>query len=86
MQEPLMEPEDLAKRWKLTPLTLAQWRWTGRGPRFFKAGRNTFYRVQDVEAYEEQKAQRSTTNSNDADCHLENFLENKLKLRRKQKR
>lgn len=94
MPEPLFEPEDLAKRWKVTLLTLAQWRWTGRGPRFFKAGRNTFYRVQDIEAYEEEKAQRSTSTSTNPNLnlrsyeehHFEENLKNKLKLRRKRKR
>lgn len=85
MQEPLLEPEDLAKRWKVTPLTLAQWRWTGRGPRFFKAGRNTFYRVPDIEAYEEQRAQRSTTHKNDEEHHFEDIIKIKLKNRRKRK-
>ena len=88
MQEPLIEPEDLAKRWKITPLTLAQWRWTGRGPRFMKMGHNTFYRAKDVEAFEEQKAQRSTTHKNDdhksnENRHFEPNLEIKLKNRRK---
>lgn len=92
MQEPLIEPEDLAKRWKVTPLTLAQWRWTGRGPRFVKMGRNTFYREKDIDAYEEEKAQRSTSANpslslrNYETRHFEEILENKLKYRRKRKR
>lgn len=91
MPAPLFEPEDLAKRWKVTILTLAQWRWTGIGPRFFKAGRNTFYRAQDIEAYEEEKAQRSTTHRYDENppliiSSLNTTLENRLKNRRKRKR
>lgn len=92
MAEPLFEPEDLAKRWKLTPLTLAQWRWTGRGPRFFKAGRNTFYREKDVEAYEEEKAQRSTSTNlsssprNYEERRFEDLIESRLKHRRKRKK
>ena len=65
MQSPdpnsLIEPEKLAARWKLKPITLAQWRWTGRGPRFLKLGRHAFYRFKDIEAYEEEKAKQSTT-------------------------
>ncbi len=61
MQEPLMSPEELADRWGIMTITLDRWRWTGKGPRFFKAGRKIKYRVQDIEAYEEQKARHSTT-------------------------
>jgi hypothetical protein len=60
MENDLLTEEDLAARWKVTIITLAQWRWTGRGPRFFKAGRQIFYRPQDVLSYEERKSRQST--------------------------
>jgi len=61
MQNPIISPEELAARWGVMTITLDRWRWTGKGPRFFKVGRNIKYRVQDIEAYEEQKARQSTT-------------------------
>ncbi|MBS0272307.1 MAG: DNA-binding protein [Proteobacteria bacterium] len=61
MPVPLVSEEELALRWKITPITLSHWRWSGRGPRFLKIGRHVFYRVQDIEAFEEQKAKKSTT-------------------------
>ena len=43
---------DLAKRWLISPRTLEQWRWQGRGPRYLKIGGRVLYRLADVEAYE----------------------------------
>jgi hypothetical protein len=43
---------DLAKRWRMSPRTLEQWRWQGRGPRFLKIGGRVLYRLADVEAHE----------------------------------
>lgn len=85
MQTSLIEPDELAKRWKITPLTLAQWRWSGKGPRFIRMGRHTFYRPQDIEAYEEKKAKQSMTDTYEGD-HLEVILESKFKNRRSYKR
>ena len=77
----LIGPEELAARWKMKPITLAQWRWTGRGPRFIKMGHNTFYRIKDIEAYEEQKAKQSTTQT-DEDEMNRIILESKRRRRK----
>jgi len=29
-----LEQKELAERWRMSPRTLEQWRWQGRGPRF----------------------------------------------------
>jgi helix-turn-helix protein len=42
----------LAKRWLISPRTLEQWRWQGRGPRYLKIGGRVVYRVSDIEAFE----------------------------------
>lgn len=42
----------LAERWLLSPRTLEQWRWQGKGPRFLKVGARVVYRLEDVEAFE----------------------------------
>lgn len=65
----LVEPEQLACRWKMKPITLAQWRWRGKGPRYIRMGRHTFYRLKDIEAYEEQKAKSSTTQKDEEDMN-----------------
>ncbi|OJW46989.1 MAG: hypothetical protein BGO67_09845 [Alphaproteobacteria bacterium 41-28] len=85
LETTLIEPEDLAQRWKITTITLAQWRWNGKGPRSIKIGRNTFYRPKDIEAFEEQKAKHSTTNTSDEDF-FEVIMENENKNRGRNKR
>lgn len=75
----LIEPDELAERWKMKPMTLAHWRWTGRGPRFLKMGRNTFYRLKDIQAFEEKKVRSSTTNS----YGIEDILEHPNQWRKK---
>ena len=85
MPEPLLSPEELAVRWKVTPLTLAYWRWHGKGPRFTKIGRHPFYRVQDIERFEEEKSRHSTTDIPEEIEEIKTTLNSKLKNRRKQK-
>lgn len=43
---------ELAARWHISPRTLEQWRWLGRGPKFVKIGARVLYRLADVEDYE----------------------------------
>jgi hypothetical protein len=46
------DQKNLAKRWLISPRTLEQWRWQGRGPRYLKIGGRVVYRVSDIEAFE----------------------------------
>ncbi len=57
----LLTPEDLAARWNVTLTTLSQWRWNGRGPRFFKMAKGVRYRLSDVEHFEEQNTCQNTS-------------------------
>ena len=56
-----LTPSTLAARWKITPHTLSQWRWNGRGPQFLKVGRRILYKLNDVEAFEEKKIYQNTS-------------------------
>lgn len=47
-----LEQKELAERWRMSPRTLEQWRWQGRGPRFLKLGGRVVYPVKEVEAFE----------------------------------
>ena len=47
-----IDQKELARRWLISPRTLEQWRWQGRGPRFLKLGGRVLYRLADVDAYE----------------------------------
>ncbi|WP_420857877.1 helix-turn-helix transcriptional regulator [Marivivens marinus] len=42
----------LASRWHISPRTLEQWRWLGKGPKFLKIGARVLYDETEVEAFE----------------------------------
>lgn len=42
----------LAARWHISPRTLEQWRWLGKGPRFLKIGSRVLYDEDDVLTFE----------------------------------
>ena len=52
---------ELAARWTISARTLERWRWTGEGPAFLKIGGRVVYRIEDVQAYEQARQRRSTT-------------------------
>jgi hypothetical protein len=47
-----LDQKGLADRWLISPRTLEQWRWQGKGPRYLKIGGRVVYRLSDVEAFE----------------------------------
>jgi hypothetical protein len=47
-----LDQKGLAERWLISPRTLEQWRWQGRGPRFLKISRRVVYRLTDIEDFE----------------------------------
>jgi hypothetical protein len=51
---------ELAERWRISPRTLEQWRWQGRGPRYLKLGRRVLYRLSDIEMHEAARWRTST--------------------------
>jgi hypothetical protein len=51
---------EIAKRWGLSPRTLENWRCRGEGPRFLKIGGKVVYRLQDVEAFEQNQLRAKT--------------------------
>lgn len=56
----IFTPEELAKRYDTTTMNLANLRYRGTGPRFFKLGRRVYYRAEDVHAYENAAIQERT--------------------------
>ncbi|HBG35067.1 MAG: hypothetical protein A2X70_04425 [Alphaproteobacteria bacterium GWC2_42_16] len=61
MEKLLLTPEALAERWNITPATLSQWRWNGRGPLFIKMNKGVRYRLSDIERFEEQHTCQNTS-------------------------
>ena len=49
-----LTPRQLAERWSFSVRSLSLWRVNGLGPRFLKIGNRIRYRLQDVEAWEEE--------------------------------
>jgi hypothetical protein len=47
-----LDQKNLADRWLVSPRTLEQWRWQGKGPRYLKIGGRVVYRHQDIETFE----------------------------------
>jgi hypothetical protein len=54
MEDTLLTPNALAKRWGIKPNTLKQWRWNGKGSKFIKIGGRALYRLTDVEDFERE--------------------------------
>ena len=55
--------KQLADRWLMSPRTLEQWRWQGKGPKYLKIGARIVYRLEDVEAFESENLHLNTTAS-----------------------
>lgn len=55
-----VDQKGLAERWLISPRTLEQWRWQGKGPKYLKIGGRVVYRLQDVEHYEAQHLHANT--------------------------
>lgn len=53
--------EQLAEHWHMSPRTLEQWRWLGKGPKFLKIGARVLYRDEDVEDYEAAQLCQNTS-------------------------
>lgn len=57
---PKLTQDQLAERWHMSPRTLEQWRWLGKGPRFLKIGARVLYDECVIEAYEEAQVCQNT--------------------------
>ncbi len=55
-----LDQKRLANRWLLSPRTLEQWRWQGKGPRYLKIGGRVVYRLSDIEAFESASLHTNT--------------------------
>jgi hypothetical protein len=60
---PNLDQKQLACRWLMSPRTLEQWRWQGKGPKYLKIGAKVVYRLEDVETFESESLRLNTTAS-----------------------
>jgi predicted site-specific integrase-resolvase len=56
----IARPKEVAEFFGVTVATLANWRYSGSGPKYVKAGSKVLYRWADVEAYLESNLRTST--------------------------
>ena len=56
----MFDQAQLADRWLISPRTLEQWRWLGKGPRYVKIGARVLYPLAEIEAYEAQQLHANT--------------------------
>lgn len=56
----VLTPDELAARYGVSPLTLADWRYKSTGPRYFQAGKRVFYRESEVEAWEKARTEKAS--------------------------
>lgn len=57
----MLSQDQLADRWQISPRTLEQWRWLGKGPKFLKIGARVLYRDADVLSYEQAQVCQNTS-------------------------
>lgn len=58
-----LSPEEAARRVGLEASTLANYRWSGRGPRYLKLGRTIRYRLVDIERWLDEQTRSSTSDT-----------------------
>lgn len=56
-----ISPEDAAARLGIKASTLANWRWSGDGPRYLKVGGRVRYRLNDLAEWLEAQVRSSTS-------------------------
>ncbi|MHB8348637.1 MAG: helix-turn-helix transcriptional regulator [Acidiferrobacterales bacterium] len=71
MQKMMMNENELATRWNISPKTLQRWRSEGRGPSFMKMSKRVVYPIDEVFDFESQ-ALRSATWERASDVVLPN--------------
>lgn len=49
----LLNQNELASRWGMSPRTLENWRSTGKGPKYIKLGGQVRYKIAEIEKLEE---------------------------------
>jgi len=53
-----LTPKELAARWKLSPGTLSNWRYHGKGPHYIKIEGSVLYDLADIVKYEKMYAEK----------------------------
>jgi hypothetical protein len=64
---------ELSRRWSISPRTLERWRWLGLGPRYLKIVGRVVYRLEDIEAFEAERARegKAVTPTRSSNKHVQ---------------
>lgn len=54
MKKAYLKTAELAERWGLSTATLRGWRLLGKGPAWFKVGKNVRYDMKAIRAFEQE--------------------------------
>lgn len=63
MEKMVLNENELAKRWGLSPKTLQRWRSEGRGPRYLKLSKRVGYLISEILEFESQAMYSATWES-----------------------
>jgi predicted site-specific integrase-resolvase len=51
----LLTPDQVAERYQISPDSLKEWRYKGRGPKYIRIGKRVRYRESDLLRWEEEQ-------------------------------
>ena len=60
MEKLVLNENELAQRWGMSPKTLQRWRSEGRGPRFLKLSKRVIYPLDEIQHFENNALYEST--------------------------
>jgi predicted site-specific integrase-resolvase len=52
---PFLTPDQVAERYQISPDSLKEWRYKGRGPKFLRIGKRVRYREADLLRWEQEQ-------------------------------
>lgn len=55
-----LRPREVAEEYNIPEGTLGQWRYAGRGPKFYRFGKSIRYKRSEIEAWAEAQSSRRT--------------------------
>jgi predicted site-specific integrase-resolvase len=58
-----LTPDQVAERYQISPDSLKEWRYKGRGPKYVRIGKRVRYREADLERWEREQEAASSARS-----------------------
>jgi predicted site-specific integrase-resolvase len=61
-----LTPDQVAERYQISPDSLKEWRYKGRGPKFLRIGKRVRYREADLLRWEQEQEQEAAARARPA--------------------